>query len=215
MVSKTLGDWIKAEPPRLHSSRVIPLWVKGDPPYRITVAEDGLDFGSVLLGTPKTQAIHITNSGFHPMHITTVTLTGNAAFSLPTIVDMKLSAGEVLELPVVFTPTVYGPVLGHLDLTFDNTDPVSLRVKGSGVNDLIGLVDRMLNNLFGFLQRATLPALTTAGPLLSLSTTNIKYVDEVVVNGFSPVTEVVISNPGTQPLLLTDILITGEFEIVP
>lgn len=212
---KTPLDIYKEEEPlRLHSSRVIPLWVDGKPPYEVSVTESILAFGGVLLGGNTSKSIHVINTGFEPLGITGITINVEA-FTLDPVLPTLVRANKSIEIPVKFTPKVFGATLGNVTITFDKVPETKVSLTGSGVWDYIGLVDKMLADLWGFLQRATLPALTTNGPFLSLSLTSVAYVDPVDVGQTSPTTTITISNPGNQNLVLSNLAVSGEFEIVP
>ena len=49
----SLGDFTKDNPLVNHSSREIPLWQKGKAPYGLTIPEELLYFGGMVLGMVK------------------------------------------------------------------------------------------------------------------------------------------------------------------
>jgi hypothetical protein len=208
-------DVYKEENPlRLHSSRVIPLWVDGKPPYRVSITPGTLDFGKKLVGSVTTKEVVITNLGFEPLDLTSVVLSGEG-FKITSLVPKSLHAEKSLTILIAFTSPLVKVFLGNLVLDIPNIGQRQVLLRAESVLDVGGMLDNMLNGLWGFLQRATLPALTTVGAVTSLSQTSVEYVDPVDVGMSSGITTITISNAGNQPLVIDNLAISGDFEIVP
>ena len=209
----SLADFSKANPLVNHSSREIPLWQKGKPPYGLTIPKEQLFFGGMVLGLVKTNNLELTNTGIKPLQINSITLNG-AGYVLPEELPKIIYPGKSVILPVSFQPMSYGLLAAILKVDAGIGGTYQFRLLGQGVWDHVGAVTDMLNNLWGFLQRSVQPAIVDSGPLLSLSNTSVDFT-EVNVNSSSNIFTYTITNAGNQPLIIDDISISGDFEIVP
>lgn len=210
----SLADFSKANPLVNHSSREIPLWQKGKPPYGLTIPKEQLFFGGLVLGMSKTNNLELINTGIKPLEISSITLNG-AGYVLPEELPKIIYPGKSVILPVSFQPMSYGLLAAILKVDAGIGGTYQFRLLGQGVWDHVGAVTDMLNNLWGFLKRATQPALTTNGPLVDLSNTVVEFKGETLVGEESDDVVFVINNAGNQPLVIDNITVTGEFELVP
>lgn len=200
--------------PRDHSSRVVPLWVNGSPPYEMSLSDHTLAFGGRLVGSPsEPMVLIITNTGFKPLTITSITVDGDA-FSIGEYESRVLDAGKILAVPVVYRPPIFGVNYGVLEISSVEAGTKKVRLLGSGVWNYAGAVDTAIDNLWKFLQRATRPALTTNGPIIDLGNTGIEFKNEISVGDGSDVFVYSINNAGNQPLIIDNIAISGDFELV-
>ena len=103
----SLADFSKANPLVNHSSREIPLWQKGKPPYGLTIPKEQLFFGGMVLGLVKTNNLELTNTGIKPLQISSITLNG-ASYALPEELPKIIYPGKSVILPVSFQPNSYG-----------------------------------------------------------------------------------------------------------
>ena len=209
----SLADFSKANPLVNHSSREIPLWQKGKPPYGLTIPKEQLFFGSVVFGLVKTNNLELTNTGIKPLQIRSITLNG-AGYVLPEELPKIIYPGKSVILPVSFQPNSYGLLAAILKVDAGIGGTYQFRLLGQGVWDHVGAVTDMLNSLWGFLQRSVQPAIVDSGPSLSLSNTSVDFT-EVNVDSSSNIFIYTITNAGNQPLIIDDISISGDFEIVP
>lgn len=200
--------------PRDHSSRVVPLWVNGSPPLEMSLSEHTLAFGGRLVGTPsEPMVLIITNTGFKPLNIESILIDGDA-FSIADFVPRVLEANKILAVPVIYRPPVFGVNYGTLVITTKEGITKQVRLLGAGIWDYVNAVNASIEKLWGFLQRATRPALTTNGPIIDLSNTGVEFKDEVPVGDDSVEFVYVISNAGNQPLIVDNFHVTGDFELV-
>ena len=210
----SLADFSKANPLVNHSSREIPLWQKGKPPYGLTIPEELLYFGGIVLGMVKVKQVELINIGIKPLYISEITLNG-AGYSMPADYPKIIYPNTSVILPITFQPTDYGLSAAILRIDAGIGGVYQFRLLGQGIWDHVGAVTDMLNNLWGFLKRATQPALTTNGPLVDLSNTVVEFKGETFVGEESDEVVFVINNAGNQPLVINNITVTGEFELVP
>ena len=210
----SLADFSKANPLVNHSSREIPLWQKGKPPYGLTIPKEQLFFGGMVLGLVKTNNLELANTGIKPLQISSITLNG-AGYVLPEELPKIIYPGKSVILPVSFQPMSYGLLAAILKVDAGIGGTYQFRLLGQGVWDHVGAVTDMLNNLWGFLQRSVQPAIVDSGPSLSLSNTSVEFTTDVTVDSQSDIITYTISNAGNQPLIIDDLSISGDFEIVP
>ena len=210
----SLADFSKANPLVNHSSREIPLWQKGKPPYGLTIPKEQLFFGGMVLGLVKTNNLELTNTGIKPLQISSITLNG-AGYVLPEELPKIIYPGKSVILPVSFQPMSYGLLAAILKVDAGIGGTYQFRLLGQGVWDHVGAVTDMLNNLWGFLQRSVQPAITSNGPILSVSNTSIEFIGTINVGETSDIRTLIISNAGNEPLTIDNLSVSGEFEIVP
>lgn len=200
---------------RNHSSRVIPLWVNGRPALMLTLDPKRLDFGGNTIGQPsEPMKLTITNIGFSDITFGTARMS-NPEFELLVALPEVLKVNESLDLFVVYTPVDYVASTGVLYLDLGGGVVYEVELKGLGTWDHTKAVESMLLNLWGFIQRSVRPALVTPGPQVSLSNTSVQFADPVEVGAESPVITVTISNAGNEDLVIGDLLISGDYEIIP
>lgn len=210
----SLADFSKANPLVNHSSREIPLWQKGKPPYGLTIPKEQLYFGGTVLGRSKTNNLELINTGIKPLQINGIIVNG-AGYILPEDLPMVIYPGKSVVLPVRFRPMSYGILVATLQVDAGMGGIHKFRLLGQGVWDHVNVVTGMLYNLWGFLQRSVQPAITSNGPILSVSNTSIEFVDTINVGETSDIRTLVISNAGNEPLTIDNLSVSGEFEIVP
>lgn len=198
-----------------HSSRVVPLWVEDSPPYELTVLEHTMTFGRVVLSESSLALFAvITNSGFKPITIETIT-TDSPAFIVSHYPLTLLNPGESLKIPVIFTPDSYGLNSGNLLLSTTELGLKHVRLVGAGIWDYRGRITAALEGLWGFLVRATKPAVKTQGPWVSLSNTSVEFPQRVFVGGISDNLVFPVFNTGTQAVTLTSFAVSGDFSVLP
>lgn len=88
------------------------------------------DFGNLLIGVSVQQTITITNSGIGYLHITTVTVPGDAYSVSPTSADIPSSSSQVFTL--TFTPISASAQNGNLAF-MDNNGNHNIAITGSGL----------------------------------------------------------------------------------
>ena len=210
----SLADFSKANPLVNHSSREIPLWQKGKPPYGLTIPKEQLFFGGMVLGLVKTNNLELTNTGIKPLQISSITLNG-AGYVLPEELPKIIYPGKSVILPVSFQPMSYGLLAAILKVDAGIGGTYQFRLLGQGIWDHVSAVTDMLDGLWEFLQRSVQPAIVSTGPALSLSNTSVEFTTDVTVGSQSDIMTYTISNAGNQPLIIDNLSISGDFEIVP
>jgi hypothetical protein len=210
----SLTEFSKENPIRNHSSRVIPLWVGGKPPFLVDISPRVLDYGTRVLGSVTPLEFTITNTGFQTLVVKSISLNG-VAFTFPTVLPTEIKADRDFKIEIVFAPQIEGNFTGYFDIEFENLPKERVSLIAASSLDYLGLTNKMLTGLWEFLQRATLPAITSTGPALSMSLTEVSYVDPVELGSTSGVTTIRLSNVGNQPLIIDNLTVTGDFEIIP
>lgn len=103
-----------------------------------------LDFGAQRVGTSSTRLVTVTNAGFSPLFLTSLSLTASVypSFSSTTLpaIPFYLSPGSSLNFLVTFNPGGVGSVTGTLQLTANDplVSAATLPLSGSGVSTLLG-----------------------------------------------------------------------------
>ena len=210
----SLADFSKANPLVNHSSREIPLWQKGKPPYGLTIPEELLYFGGIVLGMVKVKQVELINIGIKPLYISEITLNG-AGYSMPADYPKIIYPNTSVILPITFQPIDYGLSAAILRIDAGNGGVYQFRLLGQGIWDHVTVVTDMLDGLWEFLQRSVQPAIVSSGPALSLSNTSVEFTTDVTVDSQSDIITYTISNAGNQPLIIDNLSISGDFEIVP
>jgi hypothetical protein len=103
----------------------------------LQVRPEQVDFGAVLLGSPATATVAVTNEGAVPIQLVAVSrdTAGSAAFSGALGGQVPLAPGASAEVRLVFRPQESGPHAGRLFLVeVDPTvDAPYIRVQGVGL----------------------------------------------------------------------------------
>ena len=209
-----LEDYIRDNPLVNHSSREIPLWQKGKAPYGLTIPEEQLYCGGLVLGMTKINVLTLMNTGIKPLHIENIMLTGSG-YTLPTELPKIIYPNRSVELPITLLATEYGLLPAILRIDAGIGGVYQFRLLARGIWDHTLAVTGMLNSLWEFLQRSVQPAIISNGPKLSVSNTSIEFVGTINVGETSDIRTLIISNAGNEPLTIDNLSVSGEFEIVP
>jgi hypothetical protein len=91
-------------------------------------------FGSVPIKVSSRYSIKLTNPGRETLSITSKSVRGSA-FSFGTFpLPVKIAPGKSVELPLIFTPTAKGYIVGVFTLVSNAPNsPLGIRVHGEGV----------------------------------------------------------------------------------
>ncbi|MGC9671323.1 choice-of-anchor D domain-containing protein [Planosporangium sp. 12N6] len=95
-----------------------------------------VDFGPVRVGDALTLAVPVSHSGFGPLPVTTVTVTGTDFAGAPagTCTGAVLHEGDRCLVPVTFRPTAAGPRTGTVDVAWrGGPAPLRVTLTGTGV----------------------------------------------------------------------------------
>ena len=112
----------------------IPLSGTGIAPGSLTATPSSVLFGNVTLGSNKSVAVTVTNSGGTTVTISNAAATGSGfSFNGPTL-PVILSAGQTTIFSAVFTPVSAGASSGTLTITSDANNPtLTVPLTGTGV----------------------------------------------------------------------------------
>ncbi|HEX9952031.1 MAG TPA: choice-of-anchor D domain-containing protein [Rubricoccaceae bacterium] len=92
-------------------------------------------FGDVAVGeTSETETVSITNNGTEAVTITSITASGDAAFTVTmTGTDLTLDPGQSTTLTVTFAPTAHGDVTGTITIVSNAPNsPQTINLSGTG-----------------------------------------------------------------------------------
>lgn len=199
-----------------HSSRVIPLWVNGRPPYGVATTPQSLLFQTVAKqGQSKT--LRVYNAGFYTLTVGTIELVGQDAglFTMAGHIPDSLPAGGYFDLVISFLVDVDGNYEAALVITpGNNILPYEVPLVAAVGWDYRSNVDSMIQGLWEFLQRAVRPALTGDGPEMSISASSIVFEGETEVGKYSAVKSITITNTGNSNLIIDSIAVSGDFEVI-
>jgi gliding motility-associated-like protein len=150
-----------------------------------------LDFSSAALGSDIFKNLVITNSGNATLTITSIQTTGDFAFT--SAAPSSISAGLTATITVRFTPTAAGSRTGTLTISSNSDIPTYvLNLSGSGISPA-----PIIEVVAGGIGQSN-------GSDLAFSSTNI---------GSDELKDLVITNSGTATLTITNIQVTGDFQL--
>lgn len=197
-----------------HSSRVIPDWIKGRPPYGASVNPTSLTFSGVITGDTLTKNLRVSNAGFYTLTLGTVVIDG-AAYTKEGDVPSSLAPGAYFDLAITYAPTEDGQSNGTLTINLGNSlDPIDVPLIGSAGWNYNAQIDEMISGLWGFIQRAVRPALTGDGPVASLSGSSLVFPGSTEVDQHSSIMTITLTNSGNQNLVVDSITASGDFEVI-
>src|SRR5438552_3871463 len=87
-------------------------------PGQLTVTPSSITFGSVPVGTTRTQSATLANSGGSSLTISQATVNGNGFTLSGLTMPLTLGAGQSVVVSVSFTPPAGGPDSGSIALAF-------------------------------------------------------------------------------------------------
>lgn len=132
-------------------------------------------FGEVVLNSPATQTVQLSNTGSSDYKMASATLT-NGAFSAQAGGCSDVPPQSSCNLQVQFSPTVAGAATGTLIIT-DNTQvsPHTIPVTGTGVSSLAPIVAITSINVLGRTVQATINGTATVGGATVPATAWLEY----------------------------------------
>jgi hypothetical protein len=93
-----------------------------------------VNFGSVLINTPQSQTITLTNSGAAAATVSSITPTGSGFGLSGVSVPLVLQSGQSASFTATFTPTSAGNATGSISLASNASNAaLSIPLSGSGV----------------------------------------------------------------------------------
>jgi hypothetical protein len=150
------------------------------------LSSTSLSFGSQVLGTQSpVQKVTLTNTGFLPLIINSIAITGpdGKDFLEQNNCGSSLAAGASCTIGVAFAPTQVGPRSAAVAISDNGEGPQSVSLSGTGV---------------------------TSGANATLSTNKLVFATQLV-GTTSPSQPVTLTNWGTQTLRITGGSISGDF----
>jgi hypothetical protein len=137
------------------------------PVGQLAINPNGIDFGSVIVGSNLTSSVTLTNIGSGPLIISQANVTG-AAFSISGLtLPLTLNAGQNTTFTAKFAPTSAGIVTGSVSVVSDaSNSPTALSLSGTGTVGVKLLWDASTSTVVGYnVYRATV----TGGPYVRLN----------------------------------------------
>lgn len=208
-------DQFAMENPLLnHSSRVIPEWVDGRPQFKLDVSPNPVTFGPAVAEIISDNVIAtVTNNGFDVLTILGMAVT--SPFILGSQPPAKLLPGQSIEVLIRVLPTEFGLIMGSLSITTSEIGTLKTVLLAQGIWDHVDQTKGMLTGLWEFLKRSVQPPLVKPGPEISLPQPALLFTDPVLLGTVSQVMTTTINNVGDQPLIISEPIVLGDFEIVP
>ncbi len=103
------------------------------------LAAGTLDFGSVLVGSPRTQTLRLTNTGRASLHVDSVTA-ADPAFALQQDCPADIAIDASCLLTVTYSPSGLGPVSTQALIASNAPgSPTTLILTGSGSNSAVAV----------------------------------------------------------------------------
>ena len=196
-----------------HSSRE----VVGILPYSVAFTPSSHNYYLISEDRQDTIAsFTVKNTGTEIIPISGYTLAKE--FTLLTPLPSFLFPDEVFEFDIEFNPTESGNIFRTFSLKSKHTlsgNSLLLYGESEDLWDHVAEVDGMLNSLWVFLQASVQDPLLDDGPYLNLFSTNYGFENHQMINTTSSPIQITLQNSGTQPLILSDFAVTGNFRIVP
>jgi hypothetical protein len=154
------------------------------PPGQLTINPNGIDFGSVVVGSNATNTITLTNIGSSPVTISQANVTG-ATFTVSDLsLPLTLNAGQITTFTVKFTPTGTGSFTGSVSIVSDaSNSPTVLSLTGTGTIGVTLLWDASTSTVVGY---SVYRAATAGGPYVKLNASIIPgttYIDSSAQGG--------------------------------
>lgn len=110
------------------------IWQVEPPVPDIEVSPSSIDFGTVILGTPSSKMLFISNTGNHFLNVTT-SLTGSSDFSI--LQDCtSINAGSHCNLHIQFLPSSLGEKTANLTITSNDPDEPLIEIPNTGIGDI-------------------------------------------------------------------------------
>ncbi len=164
------------------------------PKPQIAVSVESLNFGEVIVSTTSAaQQVRISNRGDAPLNLGSINA-NSADFALQvgangscSLTNSVIAVGASCTVDVVFSSTTLGAKAATLNI-----------VSNSGGTDALNSV------------RLTGTVIPAPAPLVRASVTVLGF-GNTVFGGATPSQSVVFSNTGTAPLLIANIIATGDF----
>ncbi len=153
-------------------------------PSPLTLNPTALNFGSVIVATPSTLPLQLTNTGATPITFTSITASGDYS-AAPGSCPTALVPGQSCTLQVTFTPTTTGSRPGTLSIASTaSATPITATLTGIGIQSQLVVTPTAL--AFG-------PLVLGASANLSLTLTN---------NGSAPITALTLKPTGDYAVTL-------------
>jgi hypothetical protein len=151
----------------------------------VAINPPSLVFPSQNVGTPSAaQTVSITNTGTGPLHISSVTTSGDFSNTASCPATINPGPTNACVFTVTFTPTIAGPRTGTLTVTSDAVgSPHSVALSGTGI--------------------ALAPAVSLTPPSLTFASRTIGTTSTVQV--------ITMANTGNGPLAITSITGSGDY----
>ena len=164
------------------SPQTVPLTGNGVLGPVVTLVPRSLTFTGQLVGSASApQTVILTNTGSAALNITTISASGD--FAQTNTCGASVAPGIACIITVTFTPTAPGSRYGSVTLTDNAADsPQTIGLAGDG-----------------------LPA-----PVVSLSAISLTFSSQALGTTSAP-QAVTLSNTGTAALIITSIVVTGDF----
>ena len=120
-------------PARLHSTRVVPLWVDGSPAYDYTLSDKKLVFGKRPVNSESGLYLKIINAGYMPIEVEAVYTLYTNTFQLEGKVPRLVKPGQSMDIWVMFKPNESGSFEDDLIVEVAQFEPQTVPLVGSAL----------------------------------------------------------------------------------
>ena len=120
-------------PARLHSTRVVPLWVGGSPAYDYALSDKKLVFGKRPVNSESGLYLKINNTGYMPIKVEAVYTLYTNTFQLEGKVPRLVKPGQSMDIWVMFKPNESGSFEDDLVVEVAQFEPQTVPLVGSAL----------------------------------------------------------------------------------
>lgn len=187
----------------------------------IEASPNPLQFGSVTIGSPSTQAITVTNAGAADLAVSGAQLGAGTSswFTLDaSALPVTLAPGSSAQLPVTFAPESSAAVTGTVEIASDDPDEpvVAIALGGAGTAEAVPDIQAATTLDFGQVERLTCETMTASIQNTGSATLSVTGITKTFYTSteytFSPASFSVPPG-GSQPLSVTYCPVDTGFDL--
>ena len=120
-------------PARLHSTRVVPLWVDGSPAYDYALSDKKLVFGKRPVNSESGLYLKINNTGYMSIKVEAVYSLYTNTFQIEEEFPRTVKPGQSMDIWVMFKPNESGSFEDDLIVEVAQFEPQTVPLVGSAL----------------------------------------------------------------------------------
>lgn len=120
-------------PARLHSTRVVPLWVDGSPALDYALSDKKLVFGKRPVNSESGLYLKINNTGYMPIKVEAVYPLNTSTFQVEEEFPRTVRPGNSMDIWVMFKPNEADSYTGELIVEIDQFETQRIPLSGSAI----------------------------------------------------------------------------------